>query len=107
MLEISEESKRNRRFHVFRFEELLSSPREQMKKVFNCCELDMAAITYLRQVEKQAMGKDGKRRINSASILRRVAPNHFQKLVWLPIEKLSEMFVHNINTNQICICIND
>jgi hypothetical protein len=47
------------------------------------------------------MGKDGKRRINRASILRRIAPNHFQKLVWLPIEKLSEMFVQDINTNQI------
>ncbi|TCK19480.1 sulfotransferase family protein [Thiogranum longum] len=87
------DSKKIPNYHIFRFEDLLESPRDVFEQIFGYAGLDVGQIRKVRLENKKTVGKDGGHTYTYEQ--------DQEGLIWYPIEKFMDHFKADVNRNQI------
>jgi hypothetical protein len=90
---IIELSKTLPNFHVFKFEDLMASPRQVFAEIFSAAGLQVSEIDKVRLENKKIIGKDG-----SHTYMYEQNP---EGIVWYPVENFMDHFKGDVNKNQI------
>jgi Sulfotransferase family len=80
-------------YHVFRFEDLMESPRAVFEQIFRCAGLDIRQIEKVRLENKKIIGKDGQHTY--------MHDQGREGIIWYPIEQFMDHFKPDVNQHQI------
>lgn len=80
-------------FHVFRYEDLVASPHEGLKRLYEVADLDIGKVAKLRLETKAVIEADGRHRV--------VLGGEEKGLVWYDLADFASHFRTDANANQI------
>ncbi len=81
------------RYHIVRFEDMVSDPVSFMKKVYSYSGLDISKVSKVRLQAKRSMDKDGIRRYTFGG-------SNDREIHWFDIEELNNYVRKDVNKNQ-------
>lgn len=90
---IAEDAERIPRFHVFRYEDVVASPRESLEDLYEAAELDVARVAKIRLETKAVIDASG------AHV--DVLGGGEKRLVWYDVDDFADHFRPDANANQI------
>lgn len=80
-------------YHIFRFEDLMESPRAVFEQIFHRADLDIGQIDKVRLENKKTIGKDGQHTY--------MHEQGQEGIIWYPIEKFMDHFKPDVNQHQV------
>ena len=80
-------------YHIVRYEDMIASPLETLKKIYRLAGLDIAQVKKIRLQDKRVVEKDGSHPV--------VHQAEWKKMIWYDLDELDKHFRRDANENQI------
>lgn len=81
------------RYHIVRYEDLISRPLETLKEIYRSSDLDIGRVKMVRLEDKKVIGKGGEHEMSQ--------PGEWKQMFWYGLEEFGRHFRLDANENQI------
>ena len=80
-------------YHIIHYEDIIASPLEMLKKIYQLAGLDFGLVKKIRLEAKKVTEKDGSHQV--------VHQTEWKKMTWYDLQEFSKHFRGDANENQI------
>ena len=92
-LQMIHDANQYQNFHLYRYEDLIDKPQENLEEIFKLLGLDIKDVPKVRLQVKKVIDTSGKHQME--------AGRKFKELIWYDLDEYSQHFNLEANTNQI------